>query len=41
LEFFEAEKGKHFEPRLIELFMDNLDQFLAIKEQFKEDIYEC
>lgn len=37
VEFFEKEKGKHFDPFLVDLFLNNLDEFLIIKEQFKED----
>lgn len=42
LELFEDGKGKHFDPNLIELFMDNLDDFLAIKRKFdgESDIKE-
>ncbi|MBC8236788.1 MAG: response regulator [Helicobacteraceae bacterium] len=29
--------GTHFDPNLIELFLNNLDQFLAIKETYKDD----
>jgi len=28
------EKGKHFDPKLVNLFLENLDQFLAIKEKY-------
>jgi len=34
LELFEEGRGKHFDPNLIDLFMANLDDFLAIKERF-------
>ncbi len=34
LELFKEGRGKHFDPNLIDLFMDNLDDFLAIKESF-------
>ena len=36
LELFEQEKGKHFDPKLIKLFMDNLDKFLAIRDNIKD-----
>ena len=36
LEFFQKESGKHFDPKLIELFFENLDQFLTIQEKFKD-----
>ena len=36
LDELRAQRGKHFDPRLIDLFMANLDRFLAIRERFKE-----
>lgn len=38
-EMFKREKGEHFDPNLIDLFFENLDKFLEVREQFK-DIYE-
>ena len=38
LELFNEEKGKHFDPNLIEVFMNNLDDFLEIKEKYKDVI---
>lgn len=34
LDYFRAEVGKSFDPRLMALFLDNLDQFLAIRQRF-------
>ena len=34
LDLFKEGQGKHFDPELIDLFMDNLDDFLAIKKSF-------
>jgi len=34
LEFFHAERGKHFDPELTELFLNNFDDFVRIKEQY-------
>jgi PAS domain S-box-containing protein len=34
LDFFEEQKGKHFQPELIELFMSNLDKFLEIRDTY-------
>jgi len=31
------EKGEHFDPKLIDLFFDNLDKFLKIRDTFKDD----
>jgi response regulator RpfG family c-di-GMP phosphodiesterase len=36
LELFSTEKGKHFDPRLVELFFTHLEQFIAIKERYKD-----
>jgi len=33
---FHEEKGKHFEPRLVELFFEHLDDFIAIRDKFKD-----
>lgn len=38
-EYFNDEKGKHFDPELIDVFFNNLDEFLAIRDKYK-DIYE-
>ncbi len=37
LRLFEEEKGKHFDPNLITLFLDNIEQFTAIQEKYKDD----
>ncbi|WP_418641128.1 response regulator [Sulfurimonas sp. ST-27] len=36
LALFKEEKGKHFDPKLVDLFFDNLDKFLAIRDKFKD-----
>jgi putative two-component system response regulator len=28
------EKGKHFDPKLVDIFMSSLDEILAIKDMF-------
>ncbi len=33
---FEEEKGKHFDPRLVEIFFENIESFLEIRDQFKD-----
>ncbi len=38
LELIEYESGKHFDPKLVKLFLENLDQFLEIQEEYKDDI---
>jgi len=35
---FKEQKGKHFEPRLVELFFDNQDLFLDIRTEFQDII---
>ena len=35
-ELFKEEKGKHFDPKLVELFFENLDKFLEIREKFAD-----
>lgn len=35
---FENESGKHFDPVLIKLFFDNLDEFLKIRDSMKDEI---
>lgn len=37
LELFEAEKGKHFDPRLMDIFIRHLDEFLVIRDKFSDD----
>lgn len=34
LDLFREERGKHFDPTLVDLFLGNLDQFLAIKDKY-------
>jgi putative two-component system response regulator len=36
LALFNEQSGKHFDPKLIELFFNNLDDFLLIRDQFKD-----
>lgn len=37
LALFTEEKGKHFDPNLVDVFMNNLDEFLEIKEKYKDE----
>lgn len=32
------ESGKHFDPKLIDLFFANIDQFLAVRAKYQEDL---
>ena len=36
LKLFEDEKGKHFDPKLTELFFKNLNSFLLIRDKYKD-----
>jgi len=36
VELFKNEKGRHFDPKLIDLFLNNLHIFREIKEKFKD-----
>ena len=38
LNLFKEEKGKHFDPILIDLFLTNLNKFLEIRDKFKDSI---
>lgn len=37
LQFFKEQRGKHFDPQLIDLFFENLEKFLAISDQFSDE----
>jgi len=39
LTLFKEERGKHFEPYLIDLFLENLDSFLAIRNRYKDTMF--
>ncbi|MEN8302931.1 MAG: HD domain-containing phosphohydrolase, partial [Campylobacterota bacterium] len=36
LELFTQERGKHFDPNLVDLFINNLDDFLVIRDRFRD-----
>jgi len=36
---FREERGKHFDPSLIDIFFDHLDEFLAIRDRLKDTIH--
>ena len=36
LTLFKEERGKHFDPQIVTLFLDNLDIFLKIRDTFKD-----
>ncbi len=37
---FREERGEHFDPKLIDIFFDNLNKFLEIRETFKDTFEE-
>jgi HD-GYP domain-containing protein (c-di-GMP phosphodiesterase class II) len=36
IELFKAERGRHFDPDLIDVFFSNLDRFLRVREAYKD-----
>lgn len=38
LNFFEEEKGRHFDPKLVKLFLVNIDEFLNIRNRYIDKI---
>ncbi|MCF6461003.1 hypothetical protein C3E88_08060 [Clostridium sp. Cult3] len=36
LKYFKEERGKHFDPDLIDILFNNLDEFIAVKEKFSD-----
>ena len=37
LNYFEKERGKHFDPKLVDILFENLDEFLEVKENFSDE----
>lgn len=37
LKYFKQERGKHFDPKLVDILFENLDEFLEIKEKFSDE----
>jgi response regulator RpfG family c-di-GMP phosphodiesterase len=35
---FKEEKGKQFDPKLVDIFFEHLDEFLAIRDRFQDKI---
>ena len=38
LDYVRQERGKHFDPGLVDIFMDNIDEIMAINNQFPDDL---
>ena len=34
---FKEERGKHFEPKLVDIFFENLDKFLEVRDRLKDN----
>ena len=40
ISFLIEEKGKHFDPYLIDTFLENIEEFLAVKKRFEDNFNE-
>jgi len=38
LTIIKSERGKHFDPALVDIFLANLNRFLAIRDQYQDDM---
>ena len=36
LNLFQSERGEHFDPKLVDLLLENLDKFLSIRDAYKD-----
>ena len=36
IELLKEQKGKHFDPELIDLFFENIDKFIEIRDRYKD-----
>ncbi|MBN2694576.1 HD domain-containing protein [bacterium] len=39
-ELLKEESGKHFDPKLVELFLSNLDEIISIKKEFHDEPFQ-
>jgi HD-GYP domain-containing protein (c-di-GMP phosphodiesterase class II) len=37
IKLFQEERGQHFDPKLVDILLDNLDEFLVIRDRYKDD----
>lgn len=37
IEFIKVQSGKHFDPGLVQMFFDNIDQFFEIRSRYKDE----
>ncbi|NLJ78742.1 MAG: DUF3369 domain-containing protein [Tissierellia bacterium] len=38
LNYFRQERGKHFDPKLVDILFDNLDKFMEIKMRYSDEV---
>ncbi|HEY9061058.1 MAG TPA: HD domain-containing phosphohydrolase [Pseudobacteroides sp.] len=38
LDYFRSQRGEHFDPYLVDLFFENIDEFVAIRNSFKDHV---
>ena len=36
IQLFKEERGKHFDPKIVDLFLQNIDSFVKIRDKFKD-----
>jgi response regulator RpfG family c-di-GMP phosphodiesterase len=36
LDFFQSQRGHHFDPQLVDIFVHNIDGFLAIRNRYTD-----
>jgi HD-GYP domain-containing protein (c-di-GMP phosphodiesterase class II)/ribonuclease BN (tRNA processing enzyme) len=40
-QYLREERGKHFDPKVVDIFFENLDQILTIRNMFRDEYAEC
>lgn len=40
IDLFKQERGEHFDPVLVDLLLDHTDEFIAIKEAYRDEVLE-
>jgi response regulator RpfG family c-di-GMP phosphodiesterase len=35
-DFFRSQSGKHFDPKLVDIFMENINIFLKTRDEFQD-----
>jgi response regulator RpfG family c-di-GMP phosphodiesterase len=39
LAFYKEERGKHFDPVLVDTFLENIDEIIKIKDSFQNEVF--